>query len=182
MVDPLPSPMISRRTLLAGGMASLLFDVSLHAEQANYDWQPAKLAPGVTFDFIDRRGKPVSLAAFHGKPVLLNLWATWCIPCVIELPALDRLQRDMKDRLAVVALSVDRTGLEAVRMAWRKLSIRHLDGYADPDGAVARKLDIPSLPATLAVSASGAPVSFRRGRVDWDDAAERERLRTILKL
>ncbi len=112
--------------------------------------------------------------------MLLNIWATWCAPCVIELPALDRLQRDFGRRLSVVALSVDRKGMPAVTDAFRKLSIRHLQPYLDANGSAITTLKIVGLPATVAIAASGEFLQVRRGRVDWDDPNERARLRAIL--
>ena len=64
--------------------------------------------------FQDGEGKDRTLAEWRGRVVLLNLWATWCLPCRKEMPALDRLQQELgSDRFEVVALSVDRTGLLA---------------------------------------------------------------------
>ncbi|QUT05739.1 TlpA family protein disulfide reductase [Sphingobium phenoxybenzoativorans] len=170
----------TRRAAVIGGLAYMLYAAPL-AAASDYDWRPAQLPPGADASFTDRNGRKLSLSTLRGKPVLLNIWATWCAPCVIELPALDRLQRDLKKRLDVVALSVDRSGMPIVRTALRKLSIRHLDAYVDVSGEVVARFKVPSLPATIAISAEGKPLYIRRGRVDWDDPAEREKLRAIFQ-
>src|SRR5690606_30071531 len=83
-------------------------------EVANFTPKPAPVAlPEVAFR--DAQGRETSLAAFRGKLVLLNLWATWCAPCREEMPELDELQAEMGgERFEVVALSVDSSGPEAV--------------------------------------------------------------------
>ncbi|MGH6887210.1 MAG: TlpA disulfide reductase family protein, partial [Geminicoccales bacterium] len=79
--------------------------------------RPAPIEP-----FFDADGKEATLHDFGGKVVLLNLWATWCAPCIKELPSLDRLQAQLGgDRFQVVAVSVDRRGAEAVRPYFEKL-------------------------------------------------------------
>lgn len=172
----------TRRVAIAGGLAQLLARTPLRAQPTDYDWQPTGIPRDTKVLLQDRRGRDLMLESFRGHPVLLNIWATWCIPCIIELPALDRLQRDMKNRLAVIALSVDRTGMAAALPALRKLSIHHLDAYVDTSGDVVPQLKIMGLPATVAISAAGDFLQVRRGRVNWDDPMERKSLATILNL
>lgn len=169
----------TRRAAIVGG-ACLLAPLPLQAAPSDFDWRPATVPPGTSPAFVDGRGKAMTLAAFRGKPVLLNIWATWCAPCVIELPALDRLQHDLQKQLKVIALSVDRAGMAEVRKALRRLSIRHLDPYLDASGDSVSQLKLAGLPATLAISATGDFLQVRRGRVTWDDPAERKRLRELL--
>jgi thiol-disulfide isomerase/thioredoxin len=170
----------SRRSVL-GALALAACATRSDAADDPYAWRPARIAPDATVAMQGRKGAPITLAAFAGRPVLLNIWATWCAPCVIELPALDRLQRDLGRRLSVIALSVDRKGMSAVSEAFRKLSIRHLDPYLDATGSAITTLKIVGLPATVAISASGEFLQVRRGRVDWDDPIERARLRAIFR-
>ena len=83
--------------------------------------------------FLDAAGKERSLADWRGKVVLLNLWATWCLPCRKEMPALDRLQREMgSDTFQVVAVSVDRTGLPGAKKFLADTGAETLALYADP--------------------------------------------------
>ena len=85
------------------------------------------------FTFQDAAGRERTLADWRGKVVLLNLWATWCLPCRKEMPALDRLQAEMaSDRFEVVAVSVDRTGLQGARKFLDETKVGRLALYADP--------------------------------------------------
>ena len=85
--------------------------------QRPFDFRPhaaPRALPDITFE--DEKGKPLTLAHFRGKVVLLNIWATWCPPCRKEMPTLDRLQKSLGgDRFEVVALSIDRGGVSAVK-------------------------------------------------------------------
>src|SRR5215831_13466125 len=84
-----------------------------------------KAAPEISF--TDAEGHKLSLADFQGKVVLLNLWATWCGPCVEEMPSLDRLQAKLGgSRFVVLALSVDRQGLGVVRPFLERTHILNL--------------------------------------------------------
>ncbi|MGH7091060.1 MAG: TlpA disulfide reductase family protein, partial [Stellaceae bacterium] len=85
--------------------------------------------------FRDGTGKTVALGDFAGRVVLLNLWATWCVPCRQEMPALDRLQAKLGGpAFAVVPLSIDRQGIEVVRSFYREHGHEALAIYLDPDG------------------------------------------------
>jgi len=171
----------TRRTAITIGLTQMLCAMPLLAAPANFDWQPANLPPDTNVSFTDRQGRVLTLAAFAGRPLLLNIWATWCAPCVIELPALDRFQRDLKGRIAVAAISVDHSGMGTVIRALRRLSLRHLAAYVDMDGQLVSRLKLVGLPATVAISARGDFLYVRRGRVDWDDPEERKRIEALLK-
>src|SRR5204862_6971157 len=100
--------------------------------------------------FQDAAGKERTLADWRGKIVLLNLWATWCLPCRKEMPGLDRLQRDMaSDQFEVVAVSVDRTGLAGARKFLEEAKAEKLALYADGTARLATTLRAAGLPATL---------------------------------
>src|SRR5437763_6625659 len=85
-------------------------------------------APGATFN--DPDGNPTSLAEFSGKPVLVNLWATWCAPCVKELPTLDRLS-EAQQNVAVVAISQDSAPHASVVAFLKAHQITGLEAYQD---------------------------------------------------
>src|SRR6266436_10383966 len=70
--------------------------------------------PAPETGFTDADGKPASFADFKGKPVVVNLWATWCQPCLKEMPSLDRLQSALDDKLVVAAVAEDRGGVQKV--------------------------------------------------------------------
>jgi thiol-disulfide isomerase/thioredoxin len=91
--------------------------------------------PAPQTGFLDQSGAMVTLAAFRGRVVLLNFWATWCAPCIREMPALDRLQAELGDQgLTVLAVSQDRGGAKVVGPFLDKLKLDNLAIYLDPAG------------------------------------------------
>jgi thiol-disulfide isomerase/thioredoxin len=119
--------------------------------------------------FVDGAGRPRALAEFWGKGLLLNLWATWCVPCRQEMPALDRLQMRLGGpAFEVVALSIDRAGLPAVAAFYRELGLRALAAYVDASGSAGRDLGVPGIPATLLVDTHGREVGRAFGAKAWD--------------
>lgn len=104
--------------------------------------------PEVTF--VDGAGAAKSLNDFKGRVVLLNLWATWCHPCRKEMPGLDRLQAAMgSDNFEVVALSIDRAGVEASRKFLDSIKIEKLKLYVDPTAKANGPLKIIGMPTTI---------------------------------
>tara|TARA_R110000868_G_scaffold141256_3_gene357605 strand:- start:29400 stop:30047 length:648 start_codon:yes stop_codon:yes gene_type:complete len=119
--------------------------------------------------FTDAKGRATSLAEFQGRVTLLNVWATWCAPCREEMPALDRLQQDVgSDQIKVVALSIDRTGNEAVRPFFDEINVKSLDIYLDPSMNVMEVAGVVGLPTTLLISRDGIEVYRWVGPVEWD--------------
>ena len=99
--------------------------------------------------FTNGLGVEMQLGDFHGKVVLLNLWATWCGPCVREMPHLDKLQAMLGGAdFEVVALSSDRGGVEKVEPFFRRTNVNHLEIYLDPKNRIARALGARGLPTT----------------------------------
>ena len=126
--------------------------------------RPAPIEP-----FFDADGREVSLQGFGGKVVLLNLWATWCAPCLKELPSLDRLQAQLGgDRFQVIAVSVDRRGAEAVRPFFEKLKISHLTIYVEPKGRLADMIGLQILPSTIIIGPHGLMLGRMIGAAEWD--------------
>ncbi len=125
--------------------------------------------PAPQTGFTDAGGREITLAAFEGQVVLLNFWATWCAPCVREMPTLDRLQDKLGSQgLAVVAVSQDRGGLAVVAPFVKQLGLRHLEIYLDPRGALSRAFGLGGLPTTLLIDAEGRLVGGLEGPAEWD--------------
>ena len=128
--------------------------------------------PAADVAFTTGEGKTVTFKDFRGKIVLLNLWATWCAPCVREMPTLDRLQGEFGgDRFEVVALSSDRTGAAAVEPFFRQHGLRHLGIYIDAKSEATRGLGVRGLPTTLLIDAHGQEVGRLEGTAEWDSPA-----------
>jgi thiol-disulfide isomerase/thioredoxin len=127
--------------------------------------------------FVDGKGKPVKLADFRGRAVLLNVWATWCPPCREEMPSLDRLQKTLGGPgFEVVALSIDAGGAPVVQRFYDEIGIRSLAIYVDPGMRAAGQLAAPGVPTTLLVDARGRELGRHAGPAQWDSP---EALRVI---
>ncbi|HEX8668332.1 MAG TPA: TlpA disulfide reductase family protein [Allosphingosinicella sp.] len=123
--------------------------------------------PAPETEFQDPDGEPVSLADFKGKPLLVNLWATWCAPCVEEMPTLDALAAREGDRLQVLAVSQDLEGREKVDRFLEERKLDDLEAYLDPQMALMGKLGVGILPTTILYDAQGREVWRMRGMEDW---------------
>jgi thiol-disulfide isomerase/thioredoxin len=121
-------------------------------------------APRVLFQ--DPAGEPASLADFRGKPVLLNLWATWCAPCVAEMPTLDALAaRD--GGIEVLTVSQDLNGEEKVDAFFAKRKFEMLEPYIDPELTLMGELGVTTLPTTILYDAQGREVWRMTGMEEW---------------
>jgi len=126
--------------------------------------------PVADFAWEDADGAPVKLTDFIGKPVLLNLWATWCAPCIREMPMLDALAGAADGGFAVVTLNQDRALPEA-RAWWEEREFAHLLLYLDPGLAAFRALNVRGLPLTLLIDARGREVGRVEGVAEWTSPA-----------
>jgi thiol-disulfide isomerase/thioredoxin len=127
---------------------------------------PAAVPP---LSFVDADGKTLSLDDFKGKVVLLNLWATWCAPCVEEMPSLDRLQEKLGgDRFTVLALAMDKQGRPLVEPFLEKLGVKNLPMYLDPSGNATRALKARGLPTTVLIDRDGREIGRLEGSAVWD--------------
>jgi thiol-disulfide isomerase/thioredoxin len=113
--------------------------------------------------------KLVTLDSFRGRGVVLNFWATWCGPCVVEMPSLDRLSAklDIK-KFVVVAVSQDNGGPSQVKPFLEKLKIKNLTILYDPSQGGLRDFGIRGLPTTVVVSSKGQVLARLEGSVEWD--------------
>ncbi len=119
--------------------------------------------------FTDAEGRSVSLADFRDKIVLLNIWATWCPPCVREMPTLDRIQVQLGgEDFEVVALSIDHAGLKVVRPFFDRIGIQHLAMYIDSSGKASRDLGLLGLPTSLLIDRAGREFGRLNGPAEWD--------------
>lgn len=111
-------------------------------------------------------GKPLNLRSTIGKPVLVNLWATWCAPCIKEMPTLDALQAARGDGLLVVPVSQDQRP-ELVAPFWKKRGYKSITPWLDPDARMSEETNGGSLPATIFYDVAGKEVWRVLGDLDW---------------
>ena len=125
--------------------------------------------PLPALSFVNADGREMTLEAFEGQMVLLNIWATWCVPCREEMPALDRLQAKLGGPdFRVVPLSIDREGLPTVKAFYRELGLKNLGIYVDRTGKVSRQLSAVGIPTTLLVDREGREIGRTVGPAEWD--------------
>lgn len=123
--------------------------------------------PAVTV--TDPSGKTLALAATKGKPVLLNLWATWCAPCVVEMPQLDELAGKQGDKLQVLTVSQDMKGAEIVEPFFKDKGYKNLPQWLDPKNDLAFTFGGgASLPLTVLYDAEGKEVWRVVGGYNWN--------------
>ena len=121
------------------------------------------------FSVSDPAGKTLNLASLKGKPTLVNLWATWCAPCVAELPTLDRLAGAKGDRLNVVVVSQDLKA-DGVAEFLKDKGGTHLTPWLDPQTELSFRYAAPTLPTTIYYDAGGKELWRYVGGHDWSDA------------
>ena len=123
-------------------------------------------APEIAFE--DPHGRPVRLSDFRGRPLLVNLWATWCGPCVVEMPSLDALAARENERLTVLALSQDMAGRQKVTDFFAARNFGRLEPYLDAELGVMTSLSIDTLPTTILYDAEGREVWRMVGMAEWE--------------
>ncbi|MBI1493651.1 TlpA disulfide reductase family protein [Halocynthiibacter styelae] len=119
--------------------------------------------------FTDPQGGEHTLADYQGKYVLLNFWATWCTPCRVEMPSLDRLQARLGgDQFAVVPVATSHNPQAAIDRFWTEAEIENLPILLDPSRALAADFGALSLPLTIILNPEGKEVARLIGDAEWD--------------
>lgn len=148
------------------------------AELHRFEAGSGREAPSVPFLVGDDER---TFADFRGKALVVNLWATWCAPCVTEMPALNRLsERIAADGIAVLPLSADREGARVIEKFYAVNGIDHLPVMVDRMGKVARSLGVPGLPTTVLYDREGREVGRVVGTAEWDAPEAMSFLRACL--
>ena len=125
--------------------------------------------------FKDRDGHERRLAEWRGRTVLLNLWATWCVPCRKEMPALDALQNDLGgSRFDVVAINIDTRDAEKPLTFLKEVGVTHLAYYSDQSAKVFQELKLAGkafgMPTTLLINGAGCEIGEMAGPAEWASA------------
>ena len=175
MTYPAPDFLTRRRLILAALPAfyavPALADVGpalLTGSVARMKIEPAP-KPAPEFAFTDAEDKPLTLAAYKGKAVLLNFWATWCAPCVKEMPSLDKLQAEMNtDKFLVLPLSLDGPTRSKVKPFYDDRKLAHLGIYFDKARKSLQAFDVGILPTSILIDGQGRIVGRLEGEAEWD--------------
>jgi len=172
--------LITRRAVLAAGgtlaaatwprkpRAQELQDLSALLKLA----EPPVAAPDIVF--VDAGEGKHHLSEFRGYGMVINLWATWCAPCVAEMPSLASLSKTLAPKdIAVLPLSSDHGGAAAVEAFFRKHTIAGLPVLLDPQGAAARAFGAAGIPVSVIIDKAGRERARLEGSADWStpDAA-----------
>jgi thiol-disulfide isomerase/thioredoxin len=133
---------------------------------------PSKIPqPVPSFDMLAEDGKRIFLADFQGKLVLINFWATWCLPCIREMPTLVALQNARGgDQFTVLALSQDLEGWEKVSPFRKRLSLESLNVLVDENTRISQAFNLIGLPTTILMSRDGKEIGRLTGIAEWDSA------------
>lgn len=195
---------VTRRAVLAMAAATSLPAMSQANAAGNPDDDPPPLVTAGGYYTIIRpsrlvrsapirtvTGEVIELARFRGRVVLLNFWATWCAPCVREMPSLDRLAAEVAGGdIAVVPVSLDKAGTAAVVSFYREHRLTHLDMYFDTDGRTVygsgentngAQFALYGLPISYVIDGDGCVRGYVTGAVEWDSQEAKALLRHYLR-
>lgn len=171
--------LIGRRSMLAvgGTLAAATWPRKLRAQEALKDLatalqrsQPPTPAPNIVF--VDAQGVRHHLSDLRGHGVVINLWATWCAPCVAEMPSLAALSKAVAPHnVVVLPLSSDQGAAAAVTAFFQQHGITGLPVLLDPDGDAERAFNVPGIPTSVIVDKAGIVQARMEGSADWSTTA-----------
>jgi thiol-disulfide isomerase/thioredoxin len=122
--------------------------------------------------FSDAAGKALSLADYRRSGLIVNVWATWCGPCIAELPTFAAIGPSLaKSRILILPISVDLDGVKAVAPFYASHGIKTLPILLDPDSSTTEALNASGIPVTIIINAAGQLVGRLDGSANWDSAA-----------
>ncbi len=132
--------------------------------------------------FKDAKGNPTDFSQYKGKVVMVNMWATWCPPCVRELPAIARLEKKFSnDDFVVLPISIDRNGKEKVAPFLKSMGMENFTTYYDSTQELGEVFPLDTIPATFILNQKGELVAYVRTFVDWDADKAKELIQSFIK-
>jgi thiol-disulfide isomerase/thioredoxin len=141
--------------------------------------KPSKLIPAPDFALEDISGKLTSLKSLKGRVIFLNFWATWCVPCRQEMPAMERLHRDFKEKGLVILAVNFRETQEEIRPFLNELGLT-FTVLLDGEGRVSEEYGAWSLPLSYIINRNGEFIGKAIGSREWDGAAARRLFEDLL--
>jgi len=144
-------------------------------------WHAQPIPGPLATVFQDGAGADVTLASFKGKVMVVNYWATWCAPCVKEMPTLNDLQAQMGGpAFEVIAISQDREGAKVTAPFVAKNEWTKIAYYNEPKARFAKDAKMRGLPTTLILDKSGQELGRLEGTIDWTRADVKEALAKLV--
>ena len=131
--------------------------------------------------FKDNEGKEISFSDFQDKILLVNFWATWCAPCMKEMPSLDRLKKKINKNFDVIAVSVDRDGVKKVKDFFNENKITNLGKYFDIKNSLAKEMNLIGLPTSFFINKKGDLIGYFQGDLEWDNNTVIEFINYLIK-
>ena len=131
--------------------------------------------------FKDNEGKEISFSDFQDKVLLVNFWATWCAPCIKEMPSLDRLKKKINKNFDVIAISVDRDGVKKVKDFFNEYKITNLGKYFDIKNSLAKEMNLIGLPTSFFINKKGDLIGYFQGDMEWDNDTVIEFINYLIK-
>lgn len=131
--------------------------------------------------FIGAQGETIKLADYAGRLVLVNFWATWCAPCIRELPSIEALGKSIDDeRFTIQLISIDRGGVKVHGPFLEKIGVTSVTSASDPKAALLRALKGPGIPITVLISPEGMVVGRLIGDAEWNSPEAQSLIRFYL--
>ena len=177
MAHPVRDFLPGRRLVVAGAAATFISAAAARAEISSGLIKGAmkrfKLTvppkPMPDLEFLDVNDQPMHLSDLTGQARLINLWATWCAPCVKEMPSLDRLQAALpRDKFVVLPISLDGPSKAKVAPFYKERELTNLGIYYDKGKKAMSVLDVSLLPTSILVDPAGRELGRIEGDADWD--------------
>jgi thiol-disulfide isomerase/thioredoxin len=172
------------RTFVLAAVMALLVIVSISTHHASAEANNCRNAPpalsnfspqippraALTYPFFDAQDTGHTISDYKGQGVVLNFWATWCSPCIKEMPDLIHLRELVKeDHITVLALSVDRGGPKKIILFLKKHGLENLDVLIDKKSKMAQKSGVRGIPVTILIDADGIERGRITGIAPWDE-------------
>lgn len=172
---------LTRRGVMAAGTLAALTLSGKPADALGRIIRLGTPKPAPQAAFFTADGNSRTLADYKNKPLLVNLWATWCVPCVKELPSLAKLAGALQaEGFVVLPVSSDLGGAARVESFFKQHGISNLPVLIDKDGALMHAFGARGLPTTYVIDAAGDIVAYEEGGMDWDAPQVASRLRSLV--
>jgi thiol-disulfide isomerase/thioredoxin len=171
---------VASRTPLFSGGPVFAASEAVKTKSGTFVWhETPKPLPETVFK--DAADADQTLAKFPGKVLVVNFWATWCAPCVKEMPTLNALQAKLGgSQFQVLAISQDREGAKVAQPFFEKNDWKNLTFYVEKMGRFSKDANLRGLPTTLIIDKTGKEVARVEGESKWDSPEVEKTLRALI--